>query len=78
MYRNVPKRRLGQDESGLPISDNFGFPDIGSAVSTPVSISPLMLGGIGLLALAYVLSGARRAGAAVSRKGKAVRKALRA
>ena len=72
MYLNPPKRRLGQDDSGVSL------PDLTSTVTTPVSISPLMLGGIGLLALAYVLSGAKRAGAAVSRKGKAVRKALRA
>lgn len=72
MYLNPRKRRLGQDDTTLP--------DVGSLVSTPVSlsISPLMLAGAGLLALAFVLSGAKKAGGAVTRKARAVRKALRA
>jgi hypothetical protein len=75
MYLRAQQKRLGQDETG--VLSTPGMPDL-SFATQPVSISPLMLGGIGLLALAYVLSGARRAGGAVSRKARAVRKALRA
>jgi hypothetical protein len=72
MYRNVPIRRLGQDD------DDSGPPSIGSWVSTPVSISPLVLTGISLLGLAFVFSSARQAGRAAKRKAKAVRRALKA
>ena len=69
MYQNVPIRPLGD-----PITDAL------SVVSGPVSVSvsPLMLGGFGLMALAVVLSVTRTAATAVGRKGRAVRRALKA
>jgi hypothetical protein len=73
MYRNAPIRTLGQDDS-----DPLSF--LQSVTTTPinVSLSPLMIGGLGLLALAFVLSGTKKAAGAVRRKSKAVRRALRA
>lgn len=82
MYLNGKNRRLGQDEVGTDVSwsevESVAPPTSPSLLTAPVSISPLWLGGISLLALAFVLHGAKRAGSAVKRKGRAVRKALRA
>jgi hypothetical protein len=69
MYLNGPIRRLGQDETSV-------LPDLSSPVS--ISVSPLVLAGAGLLALAFILSGTKKAAGAVVRKGRAVRKALKA
>jgi hypothetical protein len=75
MIVSQPKRRwpgLGQDDS-----DGDG---VLQTINSPVTlqVSPLLLGGVGLLALAFLISGTRKAAGAVSRKGRALRKALRA
>lgn len=73
MYRNSQMRRLGQDDSGLTL------PSLDSvAAPVSISVSPLLLGGIGLLGVAILLSSTKKAVVAVTRKGRAVRRALRA
>ena len=80
MYRNVPTRgRLGQDDSNFSLPD-LSLPDLSSITSPSVSlsVSPLLLAGGGLLLLALLLSGGKKAGGAIRRKGRALRKALKA
>lgn len=73
---------LGQDDtsdySGLSFSDPFS--SAASALTSPVdlSLSPLVIGGVGLLALAMLVTVTQKTGRAVARKSRAVRKALRA
>ena len=79
MYLSGKKRALGQvDSSILPT-----LPDLSGALSTVsapvnVSVSPLMLGGLGLLALAVVLHFTKKTAAVVTRKTRAMRRAVRA
>lgn len=73
MYRNVPTRRLGQDDDSLS-----AFSDFATSPAVDVSLSPLMLGGLGLLAFALLLQVGKKTTHAVRRKGKALRKALKA
>jgi hypothetical protein len=74
MYHNGRGRRLGQDDDSGDATSAL------SALNSPVTleVSPLLLGGVGLLALALLLSGTKKAAGAVVRKGRAVRKALKA
>ena len=74
------KKRLGQDSSSFSLPT---LPDLTGALSTvnapvSVSVSPLMLGGLGLLALAVVLHFTKQGAAVVRRKSRSVRRALRA
>ena len=64
-------RGLGQDDP---------FTNALNVAQTPVTlqVSPLLLGGVGLMALALVLRTGQKAGSAVVRKTRAVRRALKA
>jgi hypothetical protein len=79
MYLSQRKRGgLGQDDgtgaTAVTPASVFGL------ATSPVDLqlSPLMIAGIGLLAFAAVAHFARQTTGAVSRKGRAVRKALKA
>lgn len=80
MYLSGKKRGFGDTYdpvSGTYVQDIVPS-DVLASVTSPVSVSPLILAGLGLVAFAYFLSGAQKAGAASARKAKAIRKALRA
>lgn len=76
MYLSMRKRGgLGQDDgTETGVSSAIGL------ATSPVSlqVSPLMLAGVGLLAFAAIAHFTRQTAGAVSRKGRAVRKALKA
>lgn len=75
MYLNRPIRRLGQDET---VPSSAVDTSTTGAIPATVSISPFTLAGLGLLAFAFVVSTTRRTAKTVARKGRAVRKALKA
>lgn len=76
MYLNGKKRFLGDAVTSAELlADVTGAPVI---TAQPVNVSPLVLGGLGLLAFAFVVSTTKRATVAVGRKSRAVRRALRA
>ena len=77
MYLSGKKRGiLGQDVTETSTSPAAVL----GLASSPVSLqlSPLMIGGIGLLALAALAHVTRQTTGAVARKSRAVRKALQA
>jgi len=71
MYLDAQTRRLGD-----PITAALSAAGIATD-PVSVSVSPLMLGGLGLLALAVVISLTKKTATAVTRKGRAVSRALR-
>jgi hypothetical protein len=74
MYHDGQGATLGQDDS----EDASG--GVLQTLTSPVTleVSPVLLGGVALLGLALLISGTKKAAGAVARKGRAVRKALKA
>lgn len=79
MFLAGRKIALGQDDSALPDVQTVPPPS-SNVLLAPISLSasPLMLMGIGLFFVASLAHFTSRTTKAVARKGKAVRRALRA
>ena len=71
MYLSSRMRGLGQDDDSTSVLDTVTNP-------VSLSVSPLMLAGLGLFFFASLAHFTKRTTKAVARKGKAIRKALKA
>ena len=78
MYLYGKNRGMGQDVSASALLANVSGTSAGIVATQPVSVSPWMLGGLGLMALFFVVSTTRKTAMAVGRKGRAMGRALRA